>query len=63
MAMPKTKQITVTTMQDVLTGNRGNQWGTAEELNVNRGTLRKMIEDKRPNVVLINEDGSYTLLK
>lgn len=63
MAIPKTKQITVTTVQDVLISNRGNQFGTAEELNINRGTLRDMIADERPNIVIINDDGSYTVLK
>ena len=59
----KTMKLTVTTMQLVLESNRGNESATAVELNVNRGTLRSMIADKRPNVVLINKDNTYTLLK
>ena len=60
---PKTRQLTVTTMQLVLESNRGNESVTSIELGLNRGTLRKMIADKRPNVVLINEDETYTVLK
>ena len=63
MAIPRTKQITVTTMQEVLDSNRGNESVTSIELDINRGTLRSMIADKRENVVLVNHDGSYTLLK
>lgn len=61
--MVKTKQITVTTMQDILTSHHGNQSATARDLSIERNTLRAMIDDNRPNVVLIGEDGSYTLLK
>ncbi len=63
MAIPKTKQMKVTTMQLVLESNGGNESATTRELGINRGTLRKMIADNRPNVVLINDDNTYTLLK
>ena len=63
MAIPKMMFIEVTTMQYVLDSNKGNERATSEELGINRGTLRKMIADGRDNVVLINKDSTYTLLK
>ena len=63
MAIPKMMFIEVTTMQYVLDSNKGNERATSEELGINRGTLRKMIADGRDNVVLINKDNTYTLLK
>ena len=63
MPAAKTRQITVTTLHDVLDSNEGNEMMTARDLGINRGTLRTMIADGRDNVVLIGDDGEYTLLK
>ena len=63
MPAAKTKQITVTTLHDVLDSNEGNEMMTARDLGISRGTLRTMIADGRDNVVLIGDDGEYTLLK
>ena len=63
MISPKTKNITVTTVQDMMVHHYGKQTVVANELGINRNTLKAMIVDKRPNVVLIDDDGKYTLLK
>ena len=60
---PKRKMIEVTTVEDLLVAAHGNQTVVAKLLDVTRGTLKTIIENKRDNAVLIREDGSYKLLK
>lgn len=58
--------IEVTTLQDVVIYARGNQTLAAELLNVSRCTLRRMLKERRLNLVHICKDGDqfvYTLLK
>ena len=60
---PKTKMIEVTTVDFMLTASHGNQTVVAKLLDVTRGTLKTIIDNKRDNVVLIRDHGSYKLLK
>ncbi len=60
---PKIKTIEVTTIEDLLVSANGNQTVVAKLLDVTRGTLKTIIDNKRDNVVLIRDDGSYKLLK
>ena len=60
---PKRKIIEVTTVEDLLVAAHGNQTVVAKLLDVNRGTLKTIIDNKRDNAVLIRDDGSYKLLK
>ena len=63
LKQPKTHQVTVTTVQDMLIAAYGNQTTVNELLNIHKSTLATMIKDNRPNHVLIRENGSYKLLK
>ena len=60
---PKRKMIEVTTVDFLLTASHGNQTVVAKLLNVTRGTLKNIIDNKRDNVVLIRGDGSYKLFE
>ena len=63
MTLPLMKTIEVTTVQDLMVLHYGKQTLVANELGINRNTLKAMLDDRRPNVVLVNKDKTYTLLK
>ncbi len=56
-------ELRTTSLQELLEVNRRNVTAVSELLGVNRATIRKVIDSDRKHVVLINEDGSYKLLK
>lgn len=60
---PETKKITVTTVGDVLIAVKWNKSTAAEILNCNRSTISGIMNDERENVVLVNGDGTFKLLK
>ena len=60
---PETTTMKVTTVDFLLIASYGNQTTVAKLLDVTRGTLKTIIDNKRDNVVLIRDDGSYKLLK
>ncbi|CAL9982510.1 hypothetical protein VPHD81_0027 [Vibrio phage D81] len=47
-----------TTIEYLLTANYGNLSKTARDLGINRGTLSTHVENRTPNRVQINKDGS-----
>lgn len=53
MSRVKTKQITVTTFNDLLTYCYGNQMELARMLSINRGTVRKFIRAKQNPVIQV----------
>ncbi|AUR95693.1 DNA binding HTH domain protein [Vibrio phage 1.210.O._10N.222.52.C2] len=62
----KTSQITVSTLQDLLVHTRGNQTKAAELLGAHRQTIKTMLQQNRPNVILIENVGDeyfYKLMK
>lgn len=63
MHKPKTKQVTVTTIQDMLEINRHNVSDVAYILSVNRATVQRIIDNKRAHVITVSENGELKLLK
>lgn len=64
MRAPKMQTVQVTTVQEMLKCvTNGNHSALAAELEINRGTLRKLVDTDRVHHVLVNDDGSFTLLK
>lgn len=54
----KTKQTTTTTIENVMWVYRYNMSHVSELLDMNRGTLRKIIKENRPHTIIVNDDGT-----
>ncbi len=52
-----------TTIQSMLENNRGNVTRVADMLDVNRATLRLILDTGRDHVVLVKDNGDLKLLK
>lgn len=61
---PEMQTVEVTTIQELLRCNKHNVKDLASKLEgANRTTINKMINDKRKHHVIVNDDGTFTLLK